>query len=60
MLQDFTDDWLANIGSGEGLLSPGNKPWPELMLTKFYGTIWVTKSQCVNHGIADTYDIVHD
>ena len=29
-----------NTGSGNGLVSPGNKPLPELMLTHVYFAIW--------------------
>ena len=32
--------WLVNIGSGKGLVPSGYKPLPELMLTKFYDSIW--------------------
>ena len=28
--------WLVNIGLGNGLVSWGNKPLPEPILTKFY------------------------
>ena len=37
MLLDIMDD--VNIGSGCGLVPPGNKSSPEPMLTKTYGTI---------------------
>ena len=32
--------WLADIGSGNGLLPSGNNPLSEPMLTKIYVTIW--------------------
>ena len=32
--------WLAKIGSGNGLMSLGNKPLPEPVLTKIFNTIW--------------------
>ena len=32
--------WWVNIGSGNGLLSSGNKSLPEPILTEFYGAIW--------------------
>ena len=31
---------LVNIGSGDGLVSLGNKPVPEAISTKFYDAIW--------------------
>ena len=31
--------WWVNIGSGNGLVSSGNKPSPEPMLTPIYVTI---------------------
>ena len=32
--------WLVNISSGNGLVSPGNKPLPEPMLIQIYVAIW--------------------
>ena len=32
--------WRLNIGSGNGLVSPDNKPLPEPVLTQLYVTIW--------------------
>ena len=32
--------WSVNIGSGNGLMPPGNKPLPEPMLTEFYVALW--------------------
>ena len=32
--------WLVNIGSGNGLVPPGNNPLPEPILTQFYVAIW--------------------
>ena len=32
MPQDFT--WQVNIGSGKGLVTSGNKPLPEFMITQ--------------------------
>ena len=32
--------WWINISSGNGLVSPDNKPLPEPMLTKFYDTVY--------------------
>ena len=32
--------WDVRIGSGNGLVSPGNKPLPEPVLPKFYNAIW--------------------
>ena len=37
--------WLVNIGSGNDLVSSGNKPLPEPMLTKFYDTIWQNSAE---------------
>ena len=31
---------LVNIGSGNGLVSSGNRPLPEPMLTQSYVAIW--------------------
>ena len=36
--------WLVNIGSGNGLVSSGNKPLPGPMLTQFYVAIWRRKA----------------
>ena len=36
---DLTDD-KVNIGSGNGLVSSGNKPLPEPMLTQIYVAKW--------------------
>ena len=36
--------WLVNIGSGNGLVPPGNKPLPEPLLTQVYG---ITRPQCL-------------
>ena len=38
MSLDLTDK--SNIGSGNGLVLPGNKPLPEPMLTQIYVAIW--------------------
>ena len=35
---NLTDD--VNIGSGNDLVPPGNKPLPEPMLSQFYVAIW--------------------
>ena len=32
--------WSVNIGPGNGLVPPGNKPLPELMLTQIFVAIW--------------------
>ena len=32
--------WYVNIGSGNGLVPPGNKPLPESMLTQIYDAKW--------------------
>ena len=37
MSLDLTD---VNIGSGNGLVPLGNKPFPEPMLTQIYVAIW--------------------
>ena len=39
MPQDLTDKAVI-IGSGNGLVPPGNKPLPDPILTKFYDAIW--------------------
>ena len=39
MAQDLSGDEI-NIDSGNGLVSSGNKPLPEPMLTKFYDAKW--------------------
>ena len=31
---------ISQPGTGNGLVSPGNKQLPEPMLTKFYDSIW--------------------
>ena len=38
MPQDLSDD-KVNIGSGNGLVPPGNKPLPEPVLTQIYVAI---------------------
>ena len=40
MPQDFTGDYLVNIGPGSGLVPSGNKPLPEPILTQIYVTRW--------------------
>ena len=32
--------WLVNFGLGNGVVPSGNKPLPELMLSKTYAAIW--------------------
>ena len=39
MTQDLSGDEI-NIDSGNSLVSSGNKPLPELMLTEFYDAKW--------------------
>ena len=40
--------WKVNAGSGNGLVSSGNKPLPEPMLTQIYRPYGVFGPQCVN------------
>ena len=53
MLEDFSDG-KSNIGSGDGLVPPGNKPLPDSMLTQMYVTLlrhltqWVTCETHIN------------
>ena len=41
--------WEVNISSGNGLMSYGNKPLPELLLTQIYVAYGVTKWQWVKY-----------
>ena len=38
MSPEFAID--VNIGSGNGLVPPGNNPLPELMLIQIYVSLW--------------------
>ena len=45
--------WLVNIGSGNGLVPPGNKPFPDQMLTDFSDVI--CRKQWVSQVAVDLY-----
>ena len=40
--------WLVSIGSGNGLVPSGSKPFPESMLTRFYDAYGITRPHWVN------------
>ena len=50
--------WLVNIGSGNGLVLSGNKPWPELMLTQICVRIRHHRPQWVKWVIAIKQDSI--